>query len=493
MNSKIDGSDIPPVERTTKIIEPLRSSMIVDGHQVFKVGNDFLFSNNDLIGSLQRYPGERLPDLDGLSRFPIPDRVGEYCSRQEFEAAPKYMAQWVHWPERFDLIMQGRYNEIPPVHFEGIFTLVCNFMCPHCSRRITRTKWIDNNTWQNNSPVDQYNTIPPDGLKRAIDQIALMRTDSQMGIVWGGGDPTANPYTYSAMLYARSLGITASFLTNGVFLNVEKVLGTDPILIRISLNCGSNDTYSKFHGFPKEWDYFERVKINIRDLARRKLELNARTLVGISLIADDRSLDDLVAAAEVIRAVVNDAGPGIDYVIARPVFNYAHFDHNYGQLRPDTTQRVYEMVSEGGSVWKILHELGIPLILIKDSFEPPPPPSLYNDSRCLSYGMFGEIRHNGDVQLCSDSYGNPDYTIGNLFTNDIQDIWKSNKRAEVLSSINLKECYKSICPHNSRGHHYNRLFHQIEKKRLEGNMDIVRQWCEDLRMATLPMGHSFFI
>ncbi|MGH3624154.1 MAG: hypothetical protein ACRDQ5_20580, partial [Sciscionella sp.] len=34
--------------------------------------------------------------------------------------------------------------------------------------------------------------------------------DDQMGIVWGGGDPTANPYTYDGMAYARARGITSS-------------------------------------------------------------------------------------------------------------------------------------------------------------------------------------------------------------------------------------------------------------------------------------------
>jgi hypothetical protein len=49
------------------------------------------------------------------------------------------------------------------------------------------------------------------------------------------------------------------------------------------------------------------------------------------------------------------------------------------------------------------------------------------------------------------------------------------------------------CPHNSRGHHYNRPLHQIEGYRQEGRMDIGRQWAEDLRATTLPLKHSFFL
>jgi MoaA/NifB/PqqE/SkfB family radical SAM enzyme len=250
-------------------------------------------------------------------------------------------------------------------------------------------------------------------VKRVIDEVASMRTDEQMGIIWGGGDPTANPFTYDAMLYARDRGISASFLTNGVFLEVDRTLDADPILIRVSLNCGTEDAYRRFHGYPRGWDYFDRVRRKMRELARRKLERNARTLVGISLIVDERNMDDLEAAAIEIRSVVEDAGPGIDYVIVRPVMNYSHFASKRAKLTDDTRLRAEELI-EGGPVGRIIGDLGIPLVPIKDSFAEPPPPEFYDDGSCLAYGMASEIRHNGDVQLCSDSYGNPDYTIGNL-------------------------------------------------------------------------------
>jgi len=474
-------------------IKPLHPSAIIDGHQVFKVGNELAFSNDTLISPLQPYPGAWWPDFNGRTEFPIPDQIGSYCSREEFMKLPKFMAQWVHWPKRTEMVLEGRYHEIPAVHFEGIFTLVCNFMCPHCSRRVTRSEWVDGGTWDNNTMVDVKNTMHPEGLKRVIDQIATIRIDDQMGIIWGGGDPTANPFTYDAMLYARSLGITSSFLTNGVYLDVDRTLDADPILIRISLNCGTEETYRKFHGYPKGWDYFERVKKKMRLLVKRKLERKARTLVGISLIMDERNLHDVVAAVEELCSVIEEAGPGIDYVIVRPVFNYAHFTKKWACLQKDTKEHAKELISEGGPVWEILNGLNIPLVPIKDSFELPPSEDFYKDTRCLAYSVCGEIRHNGDVQLCSDSYGNPEYTIGNLFEQTLEEIWKSERRREVLARINAKECYKTACPHNSRGHHYNRIFHQIEEMRKKGKMGLVRQWVEDLREVTFPLGHSFFI
>src|SRR5262249_4521016 len=158
------------------------------------------------------------------------------------------------------------------------------------------------------------------------------------------------------------------------------------------------------------WDYFDRVRANMRTLVREKLRRKSTSLIGISLIADERNMHDMVSAAREIRSVVEDAGPGIDYVIIRPVMNYAHFKASWAVLHNDTKARAADLIAEDGEVRRILDQTSVPLVPIKDSFNPPPTGQFYGDTRCLAYGMFSEIRHNGDVQLCSDSYGNPDYT-----------------------------------------------------------------------------------
>ena len=482
-----------------KIIEQvdvnvLRPQQTSGGDYFLKYGDEVLLSSDHLIEKLQPFPGQILPDLNGRTSFPIPDSPGEYCDRSTFEKLPKFMAQWVHWKDRTDKILQGKYFELQPAHYEGIFTLVCNFVCPHCTRRTTRLRWVDGGTWDNNTPVEEANTLHPTGLKRAIDQLAEIRTDKQMGIVWGGGDPTGNPFSYDGMMYAKSKGITSSFLTNGVLLDVEKCLEAEPILIRISLNCGTEEAYQKFHGYPKSWDYFAKVKKVMRELSLRKQERKAKTLFGISLIIDERNMEDVVEAAKEIRSIVEETGPGIDYVIVRPVMNYEHFEGSYAKLNEDTKIKAQALVEPGGEVFEILKSINVPLISVKDSFENAPPATVYDEaSECLAYGICGEIRHNGDVQICSESYGNPEFTIGNLFDNSISDILKSDRRRNVLKKLNDKNCYENNCPHNSRGHHHNRVFHKIEKFRRAGEMHKVEKWVKDLRECTYDLGHSFFI
>jgi len=141
-------------------------------------------------------------------------------------------------------------------------------------------------------------------------------------------------------------------------------------------------------------------------------------------------------------------------------------DEKIDSLAYSEPERILEITYKNGQVWQLF----------------PVPPSMY-----------GEIRHNGDVQLCSDSYGDPDYTIGNLFDSSLPEIWRSERRRAVLARIDERACWKTRCPHNSRGHHHNRVFHQIEQLRRVGRMDLVRSWVEDLRACTLPLRHSFFV
>jgi hypothetical protein len=138
--------------------------------------------------------------------------------------------------------------------------------------------------------------------------------------------------------------------------------------------------------------------------------------------------------------VQKDSLGGIDYVITRPGFDYKHSHKDWILLKDNTKSKLFSVVKENGIVWEILKNANIPLISVKDSFSDSPEENYYFDSKCLSYGLCSVIRHNGDIQLCSDTYGNPEYTIGNIFQNSLAEIWKSNKRQEVIERINNKRC-----------------------------------------------------
>lgn len=446
------------------------------------------------------YPGQYVPSLNGES-FPDPNCVGKYISKEDFLNTPKWAASWVHWEDRCDKILSGEYDKIIPVHYEGIFTLLCNMLCPHCTRKSDRQSanaWISpgNDITNIDNVRASNNTLSFESIKHIIDELNHVMVDNQMGIVWGGGDPTMNDATYKGIAYARECGITSSLITNGVFLDVDKLSQAKPTLVRISLNCSEKATFNKFHGINPDWNYFEKLWANICEINRRKALGNGlnETLFGISLIVDERNLLDFNATIDNLAEITKKDGKGIDYIIIRPVMKYKQLQDADVCIEEDTISKEREAISSNSYAKKILKEIGIPLIPIKDSFSMPPSKDYYSDKQnCLAYGMCGEIRYNGDVQLCSDSYGNPSYTIGNILHESLTDILIGERRKKVLQEVNDAHCFSTTCPFNSRGHHLNRMFYQIEDLRKRGLIDVAKKWVEDMRKATFPIGHSFFI
>lgn len=447
---------------------------------------------------IERYPGEKIPPLPDWDAYPHPSIVGKYVSKEEFIKTPKWPAQWVHWEDRARLVLEGRYYEIYPVHFEGIFTLRCTFMCPHCDQRPARQKWVKDGAWGFNVPLTPNNTMDLEDLKYVIKQISSFKMDDYAGIVWGGGDPTTIPWVYEALRFAKYMGIHNLFLTNGVYMNVNELIEIAPDIVRVSLDCGSKEIHAHFHGYRSEFGYFDRVLNNIIKFARMKKENETNTLFGISLVVDERNLRDSLKAVKIIKDIAVDIGQksdgeakGIDYVIVRPVMNYPHFDCKYAQINKKTKREVYTNVKS--EMKRLLDNVDIPVIPVKDSFLDPPPQEFYFSGCCLSYGWFSQILPRGDVQICSDSYSNPEYAMGNVLKESLPSLWRGEKRKMALKRINDKQCFMNSCPFNSRGHHLNRIFQQIERMREDGNIEIVEQWVKDLRRVTHPLRHSFFM
>ena len=156
--------------------------------------------------------------------------------------------------------------------------------------------------------------------------------------------------------------------------------------------------------------------------------------------------------------------------------------------------RLLDLVRAGAEVTESLTEMGVQVVAPKDSFESEgTSPPTATGSACLSCGWFGEVTPSGDMVVCSDRYGNPDYFIGNLALSSIDDIWHDDQRLRVLQFAEETSCFASRCPRNGRGFHLNRVFHSIEHFRQQGRIHEVRKWIEDLRAVLPKPEHSFFL
>lgn len=422
--------------------------------------------------------------------FPLPESVCTYGSEEEFLRQRKESGQWVFWEDRVDLVLEGRYDEIRPLHVELSPTYLCNFACPWCSCRAAREDWGHESVFDH-PKANEFTVMSSERLGRLMANLAYHRVDIQ----WVGGEPTMHNALYPMAAIAHEYGLKQCLFTNGSLLNerrIKSLFESKFAFIRVSLDASSEAVHRKHHGYSQTHDYARRVRENLAHLVHMKVMGGEATQVAVSLVVDETNLDDVLPTFEFIHDLCVSNGYGsVDYVIVRPTFQ---FYTSQLDMRADTgakLKRLIRLASEGRTS---LEKFGTRVIAPEASF--------YhvgcsgdeaNSGRCLSAGWFSEITPTGDMLLCSDRYGNPEYIIGNAVDSTLDDIWIGRKRNSTLRFANAVSCFGTRCPRNGRGFAFNAIFHQIERFRREKRLDEVRNWISELRVNLPRPEHSFFL
>jgi len=406
--------------------------------------------------------------MENEQKYPNPLIVGDYVEKNDFEKAQNYSAtdsgSWIHFTDQAQMSTQGRYFEVKPLIAEFVTTHLCNFGCPTCSRRMLRETWLGSeSTWgKDGQDVIPHtrNTISLREMKIIVDQLA---NNGVKAVVWGGGEPTLNRDIYEGISFAKERGMYCSLITNGSIFNepgISKILNHGIDLIRVSLNCATPEKHASFHGYSHKKNYFNQVVNNIRRIAEIKNSTGAITDYGISVILDNKNIDEINALVNLLYEIVNPFNKSpIDFLVLRSVYNYYG---SFGHI-DEKTYQTYESINIDQAFSK-LADCGMKIVIPKsDSLKEKSDCALEKPHwQCLGYGWCTEIHPSGDMFICSDAYGNPEYVIGNLLREEFNNIWFGEKRRLVLENINKNNCLTNYCPFTGRGHHLNRIFNQIE-------------------------------
>ncbi len=422
-------------------------------------------------------------------RYPLPNRVAEYGSGEEFSRCRVQDGQWVFWEDRVELVLAGRYDEVRPLHVELSPTYLCNFACPWCSCRTAREEWSEEDVFHHPKATDL--TVASEA---RLLKILHHLSEDRVGIMWVGGEPTMHPGLYRAGKLADSLGLQQCLFTNGSLLDENRLrclLEANFIFIRFSLDAVSPLIHEAFHDYAASRRYSDMVKTNVDIALRIRGELGARTLIGISVVVDSRNYADLIPTITFVANLSENHGRGIDYIIIRPAYQ---FYKSQIELEPGMGQQLAAALRSDGDIDRRLKAAGVKLIAPEASFYSPETqmrPKLKGP--CRACGWFSEVSPSGAMLLCSDRYGNPDFVIGDIAATPLSEIWRAERRRATLQMTERKSCMATQCPANGRGFHLNSLFAQIEDFRERDQLDQVRGWIDALRRTIPRPAHPFFL
>jgi radical SAM protein with 4Fe4S-binding SPASM domain len=415
------------------------------------------------------------------NRYPLPDIVCGYGTFEEYELQCPPL--WVHFPDRVEKVLAGRYDEILPVFTEFVPDLRCTFRCPTCPYggwKKSKGIWIKDG--QKVNPKTSSTSMDWETMRLLIDKCA----ERKVALLWtGGGDPTFNECFIDGIKYARSKGLHNASYTNGSLLNEDKInvlFDNKVAFLRYSIDDLKN--HDSFHGYNIKEGYLQKVENNLKYTAYKRLQSETGTRCRISIIFDKRNVKNLIFTAESIVQIVEDVGGGIDDALIRPLIYYGK--ETSKQLGMDVLREAASLLNGEGEVRHILERNGIKVNVGFELFKLWTENSITHEefwkkgfSTCLASGFFGQVAPDGKMYLCTEKNGDPEYEIGDLSKQSLVEIWQSEKRKQVLAKVNNTKC--TSCPPRCRPGRLNRVFEQIEQKRKGGEMKEVIRWLEDLR------------
>jgi radical SAM protein with 4Fe4S-binding SPASM domain len=353
-----------------------------------------------------------------------------------------------------------------------------------------RGDWCEDDVFSH-PMASKFTVMSSARLRRLLTNLA----EHQVGIQWVGGEPTMHQSLYPMALFAHELGLKQCLFTNGSLLDerrLKTLFDANLAFIRFSLDAATSEVHTKHHGYLASRGYAERVKRNLARAAELRSSLGTQTQIGVSLVVDETNLADVIPTCEFLLDICDRHGAGaVDYLIVRPTYQFYTAKVN---LSKQTIPHLFEKVGEHSPIrarWDP-QEFALWLLQLRSTQATTTWAEL-SSAQCLAAGWFSEVSPQGAMYLCSDRYGNPEYSIGNAVDSSIDEIWNGRQRVNTLRFANATRCFDLKCPRNGRGFSFNKIFHAIERERAAGRIAAVRTWVEDLRRLLPRPEHSFFL
>lgn len=410
-------------------------------------------------------------------RSAIPSVVVNHISNEDLQKMhdkTPIIPKWILAEKNFDSIMAQRWEDIRPVTAEFVPTLNCDYRCAQCSYGEPKKNldlWMkeDGRGFSTNFS-DEFH-MSEETMQLTIDR--LVEGGVKNILFTGGGEPFANPrITLDGMRYAKEKGMTIGLYSNGSLLTdkmIDEIMEISPLFFRISVYGSNPEAFADYtNQAPKT---FDRVLQNIKKLARRKIETGSQTQLGLSYLLHPKTIPGITNFPEALSSVLTDEEfAAISFCRFTPAVDYFGGEQHSQSLMTQTFAEIEEQVKPK------LEEKGIEAKLYHHRLNDLNSSKTY--SQCRASGWYLEVGPSGDAYLCCEKLFVPEFKIGNLTQQTVEEVYTSELRRQVLGRVNQQDC--SECPTLCKPHELNKIFDEVGGLIDEGKGDLVRRWREEL-------------
>lgn len=267
------------------------------------------------------------------------------------------------------------------------------------------------------------------------------------GVVYkGGGEPTLNTNLLKFIEMTKEREMKTAMLSNGSSLidnsDLQECILKNLEYIRISLDAISKESHEYWHR-SNDWD---DITNGIIQLVKLKEILKSKCLIGINILYDNRTYNDLPRGVRLAEKL------GIDILSFRKAYQTS-----YGFKNSWTEEELKDEKNMRNYIKSIPHKLKH--VMIDGSRGHEIDANEEDNLRyCLPVPLTAIICADMKVYPCCDLRLMSDYVLGDLSINSFSEIWNSEQRKKVMEKIKCKTCYK-MCTH--RFAYYNQLFNYL--------------------------------
>ena len=238
----------------------------------------------------------------------------------------------------------------------------------------------------------------------------------------GEGEPLLHPEFAPMVNCTKDAGMDVAITTNGVLLSpelAEKIL-SDLSWIKVSINAGTEDTYSKIHRAPKK--DFSRVIENITRAVIMKEKEKSDCVIGMQMLLLPENRHEAVSLAKAAR----DAGAA--YLVIKP-----YSQHHLSQTRTyedmtyeDAMTLAHTLEEINTDRFKVVFRANAMRNWDKGELGFP---------HCLALPFWAYIDAEGNVWGCSSYLKDDRFLYGNLYDKGFMKIWEGEQRLQALKNI----------------------------------------------------------
>lgn len=314
-----------------------------------------------------------------------------------------------------------------PIYIEIGLTNACNHKCVFCA-----LDYLGNGRIFINKDILTYN-------------LSLMAEKGVKSVMLAGeGEPLMHKDIGLFVKKAKESGMDVSITTNGVLFNEKKIEEFLSYLswVRFSIDAATPENYSRIHRTKKE--DFDKLIDNLKKTVLFRNKNAFKTTIGTQLLMISENMDEAIELAKNLKKI------GVDNLQIKPYSHHPESLNDFSVNHENSDILREELMKLNSDNFKILFRRST-LERIQEGI---------NYSECFGLPFFALIDSKGNIMPCNLYYGNPDFIYGNLYEKNFHEIWKSEKRREILKK--LKEKGVENCRKGCRLDVINRYLHRLK-------------------------------